>query len=89
MHKALLGLTLATTLVVSGVTVELHVRAHLRSYELARERAELVHLTEACEARRLRVVAVWTPERVHHLATILRGERAQRAALARGDTAQL
>lgn len=89
MHKALLGLTLAATLVVSGVTVELHVRAHLLGYALARERAEIVHLTEACEARRLRVVAVWTPERVHRLATLLRRERAQRAALSRGDTAQL
>jgi hypothetical protein len=87
MHKALLGLTLMTTLIVSGVTVQLHVRAHLRTYELARARAEVVHLTEACEARRLRVAAVWTPERVHRLATILRRERADR--LARAVTAQL
>jgi hypothetical protein len=89
MHKVLLGLSLMATLTVSGVTVELHVRAHLRAYELARERAELVHLTEAFDARRLRVVAVWTPERVHRLAQILRRERAERAALARGESAQL
>jgi hypothetical protein len=89
MHKALLGLTLLTTLIVSGVTVRLHVRAHLRTYELARARSEIVHLTEACEARRLRVAAIWTPERVHRLAQLLRHERAERLALARGETAQL
>jgi len=89
MHKAILGLSLLTTLVVAGVTVHLHIRAHLRGYELARARGELVHLEEACEARRLRVAALWTPERVHRLATILRRARAERLASGARTAAQL
>jgi hypothetical protein len=89
MHKAILGLSLLTTLVVAGVTVHLHIRAHLRTYELARARGELVHLEEACEARRLRVASLWTPERVHRLATILRQARADRLNAASKASTQL
>ena len=76
MHKALLFLALGTALVVAGVTVQMQVRAQLRAYELAREKVRLVELREACDARRLRVQARWSPELVLRRARELRRWRA-------------
>lgn len=75
MHKPLLALSLLTTLVVSGITVRLQVRARLRTYELARGREAIVELNETCDSVRARVVAAWAPERVLVAARRLRDGR--------------
>ena len=76
MHKALLALALATTLVVAGITVHLQVRARLHEYELARAMEELIELAEARDVVRARVNAIWAPERVSAAARTLRLARA-------------
>jgi cell division protein FtsL len=78
MHKPLLALALFTTLVVAGITVHLQVRARLRTYEMARLRTGIVELEEACDAVRVRVVALQAPERVSAAARRLREARLSR-----------
>lgn len=80
-HKVLLVASLATTVAVAGTTVDLQVRARLRTYELARAREAIVESEEALDVVRLRVLARFTPERLARAAAELR-ERRQRGAAA-------
>ena len=79
-HKVLLVASLAATVAVAGTTVDLQVRARLRTYELARAREAIVESEEALDVVRLRVLARFTPERLARAAAELRERRRQGAA---------
>ncbi|MBL8841673.1 MAG: hypothetical protein JNL90_09130 [Planctomycetes bacterium] len=79
-HKVLLVASLAATVAVAGTTVDLQVRARLRTYELARAREAIVESEEALDVVRLRVLARFTPERLARAAAELRERRRQGGA---------
>ena len=72
MHKVLLGLALLATAAVAGITVDLQIRARMRTYDLAEARRDIVGLEEERGAVRVRVAAIWLPEAVDRAATSLR-----------------
>ncbi len=76
MRGAALGISLVTFVIVAALTVELHVRASLRSYQLGRERDVCERLARRTCLLRDRIEERYTPVGVYWTVTDLRRIRA-------------
>lgn len=85
-HKVLTLAALCLAGGIAGATVDVQLRVRMKEYELARARESLVEGGERLDVVRARVLARWSPERIHRAAGEL---RARRRAAAGDPGAQL
>ncbi|MSR45849.1 MAG: hypothetical protein EXS13_02065 [Planctomycetes bacterium] len=72
---------LLATVAVASNAVRLQVAAHLTTYDLARAHEAIGELEEERDSVRVRVLALYTPERVDQVAERWRGRRREALAI--------